>query len=106
MHSEWSACDPAMTFGNLSVFSLVTDFIIGTRGKRSRLSGVSEMSEQAHSDLEEYKEARKYYDEFKRLRKQLGKPPREFIDPEGVKKDLTGKEFYDFIEELKKKKPV
>jgi cell fate (sporulation/competence/biofilm development) regulator YlbF (YheA/YmcA/DUF963 family) len=70
----------------------------------SKLSEVSEMSDEAHSSVERYKDAKKEYDEFKRLRRQIGKLPRKFIDPEGVKKDLSGEDFYNLLDELKKKK--
>jgi hypothetical protein len=51
----------------------------------------------------EYRDALKIYNEFKRLRKELGIPVNPSIDPKKVRKDLTGEDFFSLLEEMRKR---
>jgi len=58
----------------------------------------------ASKESKEFKEAVEIYNEFKRLRKEIGKPIRSIVDPKKVKKDLTGEDFFALLEEIRKRK--
>jgi hypothetical protein len=69
------------------------------------LSATEVVALQAASDKnKEFKEALEVYEEFKRLRKQIGKPVRSIVDPKKVRKDLTGEDFFSLLEEVQKRK--
>lgn len=44
--------------------------------------------------LGDFAEAKKMYEDFKRLRKMLGKPVTDKLDPAKIRKDLSGKDFF------------
>lgn len=44
--------------------------------------------------LSDFAETRKMYEDFKRLRKLLGKPVTDQLDPVKIRKDLSGKDFF------------
>lgn len=54
--------------------------------------------------LEKYADTMKTYQEFKELRRALGKPVITKVSPEKTKKDLSGAEFLLLIEEIQEKK--
>jgi len=53
--------------------------------------------------MKQYLRIKKTYDEFKELRKALGKPVTTTINPERIRRDLSGTEFSSLIEEIEKK---
>jgi len=44
--------------------------------------------------LSDFAEAKKIYEDFKRLRKMLGKPVTDKLDPAKIRKDLSSKDFF------------
>lgn len=52
----------------------------------------------------EFKKTLEVYNEFKRLREQIGKPVRSTIDPKQIKRDLTGEDFYALLRDIEKRK--
>jgi len=68
----------------------------------SRLEAALSKDEQ--TKLKEYREARKTYREFKRLREEIGKPVRPVVDPETLKRALTGEDFLSLLEEIRKRR--
>jgi SMC interacting uncharacterized protein involved in chromosome segregation len=60
--------------------------------------------ERLRSEIEDLEDAIKLYNEFKRLRKILGKPVQTTINPEEIRKDLSSKEFLALIKELKERR--
>jgi len=52
----------------------------------------------------DFKEALRVYNEFKKLREEMGKPVRSTLDPKQIKKDLTGDDFYALLEIIQKRK--
>jgi len=54
--------------------------------------------------IKSYKEAKKAYEEFKKLRASIGKPVQPTIDPEQIRKDLVGADFFTLLEEIKRRK--
>lgn len=56
--------------------------------------------------LMEHAEALKVYREFKRIRKEIGKPVTTEIDPNKILSDLKGEDFFTLIEQLKSQKSI
>ena len=54
--------------------------------------------------LKKYADVMKTYQEFKELRKVLGKPVSTQVNPEKIKKDLSGVDFHLLTEEVKERK--
>jgi len=44
--------------------------------------------------LEDFAETKQMYESFKRLRKMVGKPVTDRLDPAKIRKDLSGKDFF------------
>jgi hypothetical protein len=44
--------------------------------------------------LEDFAEAKRMYEDFKRLRKIIGKPVTDKLDPLKIRKDLSGRDFF------------
>jgi len=44
--------------------------------------------------LDNFIEAKRMYEDFKRLRKMVGKPVTDKLDPAKVRKDLSSKDFF------------
>lgn len=44
--------------------------------------------------LSDFAEAKKMYEDFKRLRKMIGKPVTDKLDPLKIRKDLSGRDFF------------
>ncbi len=53
-------------------------------------------------ELENYGKAKHVYEEFKRIRAALGKPYSPIIDPEKIRRDLSGVELIPLIKKLEK----
>jgi len=52
----------------------------------------------------DYKDVKKIYTEYQRLREKIGKPVKGYpLEPNKIKKDLSSGEFLTFLEELKEK---
>ena len=52
--------------------------------------------------MKKYQSAKKTYDEYKRLRKHLGKPSKAFDDKDAILKDLLGDGFLELQKEIGK----
>ena len=52
----------------------------------------------------EFKKTLEAYNEFKRLREQIGKPVRGTIDSKQIRRDLTGEDFYALLRDIEKRK--
>jgi hypothetical protein len=44
--------------------------------------------------LTNFAETKRIYEDFKRLRKVLGKPVTDKLDPSKIRKDLSGRDFF------------
>jgi hypothetical protein len=52
----------------------------------------------------QYKDAKKIYDEYRRLRETLGRSTSHPLDPEKIRKDLSSEEFFQILPSLREKK--
>jgi hypothetical protein len=68
--------------------------------ERSMVEAIK-LFESASSD---YKKAIEIYEEFKRLRAELGKPIRVYKDREEIIKDLQGEEFLPVVRDIERKR--
>lgn len=57
-----------------------------------------------HKELfDSYREIREIFEVFKKLQKELGIPKRTIFDTEATKGDVKGTEFFETVEQLKRK---
>ena len=50
--------------------------------------------EDSRDILDDFAETKKMYEDFKRLRKMIGKPVTDKLDPAKIRKDLSSKDFF------------
>lgn len=63
-----------------------------------------EMVKALGAEYQDYKKAMEIYEDFKRLRKEMGKPLRNFSDPEAVIKELRGEDFLPLVKDIERKR--
>ena len=52
------------------------------------------MFDDSRGILDDFAETKRMYEDFKRLRKMVGRPVTDRLDPAKIRKDLSGKDFF------------
>lgn len=80
-----------------------SDFIVRSESKELERKMI-EVVKALGAEYQDYKKAMRIYEDFKRLRKQIGKPLRNFSEPEAVIRDLLGEEFLPLVKDIERKR--
>ena len=65
-----------------------------SRTKQKQILREKAMFDDNKEILDNFAEAKRMYEDFKRLRKIVGKPVTDRLDPAKIRKDLSGKDFF------------
>lgn len=62
--------------------------------RQKQISREKSLFDDSRGILGNFVEAKKIYEDFKRLRKIIGKPVTDKLDPVKIRKDLSGRDFF------------
>ncbi len=65
-----------------------------TPKNRTPLEKLNRIRKTVNSSQEDWREAKRTYDNFKSLRAYMGKPVVNKIDPKKIRRDLSGNDFF------------